>query len=358
MLLRKVGQHALAMFAGQRLAAQRTGGRIRGLEHLDLFVQRLPVGLDAIVLGPQRGRPLADLAQRDRDRIAPGLLLGHVRQDRLRCGQRLRLLLARRNPATELGLAVGQPAILGLQRQPGLIHGQPRPVDALAQLGVAKQAGVPRGIFGARGAERGPAGLDRRPLRQHRVELRQPHFGRVKLAAAVEQIALRAGQPAAQIGQVAGLRTALLHGQTRFDLFDLGCAKRRGALGGRSAGSLQPRLIVSPPRKLGVDPRNLTADPRRLLLARLGLLFGAFLVEIVTPQAQDVGKDLLAFAGGLDREGIGPALEQEGRVDKGLVVESQGADDLRLALDQAAVVEELPIADPLSRRRSWSRIQI
>ena len=150
MLLREVGQHAIAMFTGQRLAAQGTGGRIRGLEHLDLLVQRLPVGLDAIVLGPQRGRPLTDFAQLGRDRIAPGLLLGHVRQDRLRCRQRLRLLLARRDPATELGLAVGQPAILGLQRQPGLIHGQPRPVDAFAQLGVTEQAGVPRGIFGAR----------------------------------------------------------------------------------------------------------------------------------------------------------------------------------------------------------------
>ena len=150
MFLRKVGQHAIAMFAGQRLAAKGTGGRIRGLEHLDLLVQRLPVGLDAIVLGPQRGRPLTDFAQLGRDRIAPGLLLGHVRQDRLRCRQRLCLLLTRRDPATELGLTVGQPAILGLKRQPGLIHSQPRPVDAFAQLGVAKQAGVPFGIFGAR----------------------------------------------------------------------------------------------------------------------------------------------------------------------------------------------------------------
>ena len=152
MLFRKVGQHPVAMFAGQRLAAQGTGRRIRGLKHLDLLVQRLPVGLDAIVLGPQRGRPLADLAQLSRDRIAPGLLLGHVRQDRLRCRQRLGLLLARRNPATELGLAVGQPAILGLQRQPGLIHSQPRPVDAFARLGVTEQAGVPLGIFGVRRA--------------------------------------------------------------------------------------------------------------------------------------------------------------------------------------------------------------
>ena len=76
----------------------------------------------------------------------------------------------------------------------------------------------------------------------------------------------------------------------------------------------------------------------------------AFLVEIVTAQPQDVGEDLLAFARGLDGEGVGPALEQEGRVDEGLVVEAQGADDLRLALDQAAVVEELPFA-----RTVWSR---
>ena len=222
---------------------------------------------------------------------------------------------------------------------------------------MAEQAGVPRGIFGARRAERGPAGLDLRPLRQHRIELRQPHFGRVELAAAIDQIALRAGQPAAQIGELAGLRTALLHGEPRLGLFDFGRAKRRGALGGRGAGSLEPRLVIGPARELGVDARDLAADPRRLLLARLGLLLGPFLVEIVTAQPQDVGEDLLALARGLDGEGIGPALEQEGRVDEGLVVEAQGADDLRLALDQAAVVEELPIAR-IIRSRAFSRFRV
>ena len=159
------------------------------------------------------------------------------------------------------------------------------------------------------------------------------------------QIALRTCQPAAQIGELAGLRTALLHGEPRFGLFDFGRAKHRGALGGRGAGSLAaaPRNRIRR-AKLGVDACDLAADPRRLLLARLGLLLGAFLVEIVAAQPQDVGEDLLALARGLDREGIGPALEQEGRVDEGLVVEAQGADDLRLALDQAAVVEELPVA--------------
>ena len=88
--------------------------------------------------------------------------------------------------------------------------------------------------------ERGPAGLDLRPLRQHRIELRQPHFGCVELAAAIDQIALGAGQAGAQIGELAGLRTALLHGEPRFGLFDFGRAKRRGALGGRGAGSLEP----------------------------------------------------------------------------------------------------------------------
>ena len=238
MFLREVGQHAVAMCAGQRLAAQGTGGRIRGPEHLNLLVQPLPVGLDAIVLGPQRGGSLTDLAQLGGDRIAPDLLLGHVRQDPLRRRQRLGLLLPGRNPATELGLAVGQPAILGLQRQPGLIHSQPRPVDPFARLGVAEQAGVPLSIFGARRAERGPAGLDLRSLRQHRVELRQPHFGCVELAAAIDQVALRAGQAAAQIGKLARLRTALLHREPRFGLFDFGCAECGGALGGRGAGSL------------------------------------------------------------------------------------------------------------------------
>ena len=180
--------------------------------------------------------------------------------------------------------------------------------------------------------------------------MRQPHFGCVELAAAIDQIALRAGQPAAQIGELAGLRTALLHREPSFGLLDFGCAKCRGALGGRGAGSLEPRLVISPTRELGVDARDLAADPRRLLLARLGLLLGAFLVQIVTAQPQDVGQDLLALARGLDGEGVGPALEQEGRVDEGLVVEAQGADDLRLALDQAAVVEELPFAPIV-----WSR---
>ena len=174
--------------------------------------------------------------------------------------------------------------------------------------------------------------------------MRQPHFGCVKLPSSIDQVALRAGQSTAQIGKLAGLRAALLHGEPRFGLFDFGCAQRGGALCGRGAGSLEPRLVISPTRELGVDACDLAADPRRLLLARLGLLFGAFLVEIVAAQPQDVGEDLLAFARGLDGEGIGPPLEQEGRVDKGLVVEAQGADDLRLALDQAAVVEELPIA--------------
>ena len=71
MLRRKVGQHVFAVIAGQRLAAKGTGGRVRDLEHLDLFVQRLSIGLDAIVLGPQRGRPLTDFAQLGRNRIAP-----------------------------------------------------------------------------------------------------------------------------------------------------------------------------------------------------------------------------------------------------------------------------------------------
>ena len=115
-------------------------------------------------------------------------------------------------------------------------------------------------------------------------------------------------------------------------------------LSGRDAGSLESRLVISPARELGVDACDLTTDPRRLLLARLGLLLGAFLVKIVTTQAQDVGQDLLAFARGLDGEGVGSTLEQEGRVDKGLVVEAQGTDDLRLTLDQAAFIEELPIA--------------
>ena len=70
--------------------------------------------------------------------------------------------------------------------------------------------------------------------------MRQPHFGCVELAAAIDQVALRAGQAGTQVGELAGLRTALLHGQTRLGLFDFGRAKHRGALGGRGAGSLQP----------------------------------------------------------------------------------------------------------------------
>ena len=174
--------------------------------------------------------------------------------------------------------------------------------------------------------------------------MRQPHFGCVELAAAIDQVALRAGQAGTQIGELAGLRTALLHREPRFGLFDFGRAKRRGALGGRGAGRLEPRLVISPARELGVDACDLAADPRRLLLARLGLLLRAFLIKIITTQPEDVGEDLFALARGLDGEGVGPALEQEGRVDEGLVVEAQGADDLRLALDQAAVVEELPVA--------------
>ena len=73
-------------------------------------------------------------------------------------------------------------------------------------------------------------------------------------------------------------------------------------------------------------------------------VFGLLLVAVVARQAQDIAQDLLALAGGLDGEGVGPALQQEGRVDEGLVVHAQRADDLRLALDQAALVQQLPVA--------------
>ena len=53
---------------------------------------------------------------------------------------------------------------------------------------------------------------------------------------------------------------------------------------------------------------------------------------------------MFALAGRLDGKGIGAALEQEGGVGEGVVIEPQRAGDLRLPLEQAAVVQQLPLS--------------
>ena len=59
------------------------------------------------------------------------------------------------------------------------------------------------------------------------------------------------------------------------------------------------------------------------------------LVAIVLAQVEDFREDLLALLGGLGGEFVGPALQDEGRVDEGLLVHPQQGVDRLLGLAEA-----------------------
>ena len=267
-----------------------------------------------------------------------------MRQRRARLRQVDRLLLPCGDFAAQLGMAVGQALLLGLQCQPRLTDRQLGPVDLLLELRVAQQPGIPRAVIGASALERSPTGLDLVALAQHGLDLRQPSLGGLKLLPARAQLLLGAAQAVAQIGELVRLRSQPLDLRPAARLLGFRQPQRidRGQRGRARRAEL--RLVVGAARQVALDRLDLPLDQPRPLLARLGLRFRALLVEIIAAQAEDIGQDLLALAGRLDGEGIGAALEEEGGVGEGVVVEPQRADDLRLPFEQAAVVQHLPVA--------------
>ncbi len=77
-------------------------------------------------------------------------------------------------------------------------------------------------------------------------------------------------------------------------------------------------------------------------LGAAGLFAATLRQQIVLPQLEHVGQDLLALAGTLQGKGIGLPLPQVGRVNKGIVVEAELILDGLLGGTQAAAGEAAP----------------
>ena len=69
-----------------------------------------------------------------------------------------------------------------------------------------------------------------------------------------------------------------------------------------------------------------------LSLDAAAALLGPLFQGLVVGQVEHLGEDFLAFRGGAGREHVGLALEQEGRVHEGVVVQVQDAADVLLGL--------------------------
>ena len=100
-----------------------------------------------------------------------------------------------------------------------------------------------------------------------------------------------------------------------------------------------PRLFFG---ELCADLVELTVQAGDFRFDLLAQICGALAIDLPDIQAQDAAQDALAVARSLLGELVGFALQEEGCVDEGLIVQAQGLLDAQLGLAQGALGQRLP----------------
>ena len=186
-------------------------------------------------------------------------------------------------------------------------------------------------------------GLDLRRLGDEGFVLLQPAGLLDQAAACVGQLGFGVVHAQLELGGLPRLAVeqGLLVAQ-RAQLV-LGGSQGGGLGGGALGGGLLGLLVLRQVGQLGVQLAQALAQDPGPVGVHLGLVLGFGLQVVVDGQAQDVGQDLLARGRRLDRELVGPALEEEGAVDEGLVLHAQEVDDLALGLADGVAGDDPPV---------------
>jgi len=156
------------------------------------------------------------------------------------------------------------------------------------------------------------------------------------------QLPLRLGDPGGQFGSprlgVPELRPRHLN----LLISRLGIPQRRAQFNHGRLDYLEFGLVLGPPGQFGLNLPQPQFDHLELGPNGSQSLLSPLLVNRPAAEPQDVPQHALPLGRGLDGKLVSPALAQEGRVDKGLIVEPQDALDLCLRGPHAALGDGTP----------------
>ena len=296
-------------------------------QQIHLFLQGVHLGTELVVAHLQTSRLFGQRLGPCLGCVAFGLLLGQEGQP----GADLRELLCMSSrfgrPAPQIVDTIGQPPPCQVEFVPGGIYGPFEFALLFLDLDNVGQSPVP-GCFGLACLPQGRVSLF------YLLSLGQHGLIGGKLLLSVRELSLYLadfllglGQPPVQIAEAGLLVLQGLLLLMQVPLHGL-CVLEGGAqFGNTGFRSSQLGLVFRLAIQFAVNVAKPALQLGHFPILLASLFLGLPFILVIETQAQNLAQDTFALGRRARRKSIGFALDQKGRVGKGLIVDAQQADD-------------------------------